>query len=99
MKKRCTKCGNTISMWRVFENQVTCSNCGTTFAIKNGKAIEIVAILAAGVIAISEIGEDADLFESLGIALLIGAIVYAIAWMALDLEVVAKGDDKSEPDK
>lgn len=86
-------------MWRVFENRATCSNCGTTLAIKNGKAIEIVAILAVSVIAISVTRKDAGLFESLGIALLIGAIVYAIAWKVLDLEVVANSDDKGESDE
>ena len=66
-------------MWRAFGEEVTCQQCRAKLGVKN-RSVEIVGLIAAGLVAAVVSRDGASAIEDLIVYLGVGGVVAWIAW-------------------
>jgi hypothetical protein len=66
-------------MWRAFGGEVTCQQCRAKLGVKN-RSVEIVGLIAAGLVAAVVSRNGASAVEDLIVYLGVGGVVAWVAW-------------------
>ena len=66
-------------MWRAFGEEVMCQQCRAKLGVKN-RSVEIVGLIAAGLVAAVVSRDGASAIEDLIVYLGVGGVVAWIAW-------------------